>query len=182
MGAAGLVVVVFALAAVALAAFLFSGRNDSPIRTGPKIEMVFPLQASKADAVYEMLSPSDIHVIVGRNNGEGVHVRGTSREMRAIEQFIDLLSRAGKHPDIDPVAFVERQKSTWTDRERFKLTRKKAKALAKLLAYNDVPVLVSRNGSRVTVEGTEDDIRTVRAIVEILKGREPAAEKHRPTN
>ena len=60
---------------------------------------------------------------------------------------------------------------TWTDRSSYKLPRDKARYLRYLLGFDDVPVLVWSEGGDVSVLATERDQRTIRAVVEVVRGR-----------
>lgn len=130
----------------------------------------FDLPRDKAEALYRLLAPQDIRVIVGREK-RGAFVRGTPREVRAIERFVELMQRHAATGEYDRERRMARVRPTWTRRESYSLARDKARCLQRVLGFDDVPVLVWSEGRNVEVLATERDQYTVRAVVEILRGR-----------
>ena len=129
----------------------------------------FHLSPAKADAMFKLLAPSDIKVIVGRHN-RGVNITGTPREAEILEEFVELLVRHEGSSKRELQQSIERLRSTWTKRQTYKLPRDKARSLFHVLAFDDVPVYVHGYPSRVIVDATERDQQTVAGVVEILHG------------
>lgn len=135
------------------------------------------LDAAKARALFDLLSPNDVAVIVGPhfrgsfNGGRTISVSGRSEEVRIVRQFAELLARGehglwfGDHESIDgpSAGMCERT---------YRLRRSRAKSLARILSSDDVPVIVTRLGSRMAVSATIKDHRTIAGIVHILGGRQ----------
>lgn len=141
-------------------------RHESP----QLVQQTFGMPSAKADAMYELLSPSDVKVIVGRSNG-GVVVKGTSAEVGVVKDFVELVTRlkSGEGKSVDES--VRELRGTWTARRTYELPRRQAQALLRVLAFDDVPVLVHGYPSRVIVDATEADQKVLADVVSILWGK-----------
>ncbi len=127
------------------------------------------LGREKTDAMFNLLAPADIKVLVGRHD-HGVSITGTRREVAVLEDFAKLLVRhegAGEH---ELRRSIEPLRSTWTKRETYKLSRHKAQCLFRILAFDDVPVLVHGRSSSIVVDATAADQEILAGLVEILRG------------
>lgn len=135
------------------------------------------LDPAKAQALFNLLAPDDVAIIVGPhhhgrfNGGRVISVSGSSEEVLIVRQFAELLARMedgrwfGDHESIGGP-------SAGTCERTYRLRRSRAKALAKMLSFGDVPVVVTRLGSRLAVSATIEDHRTIAGIVRILGGRQ----------
>ncbi len=152
------------------------GPHRSIARSGESKRNLF-LNSAKAQAMFDLLAPKDVAVIVGPNHhgrfngGRVISVSGTPEEVRTVQQFAELLTRLEDEP-----WFRDRESisgpSTGMCERTYRLRRSNAKALTKMLSFDDVPVFVTRLGSRLAVSATNEDHRTICGIVRILGGRE----------
>lgn len=145
-------------------------KND---RTAPiKVETkrTYRLHNAKATALVDLLSPRDVPVIVGRR-GHNVGIQGTTIQIRTMDRFVELLLRHEKHCYAQHPKCFETYHNKWTSKVDYKLGKKHAKALFEILAFNDVPVLVTQHGSRLLVRATPNDQKTVSEVARILNGR-----------
>ncbi len=163
---------VFASVCVGFGAMHYARRDRGIRTTVPQVQRSFVLPPAKADALYELLRPSSVRVIVGRDD-DGVYIRGTIDEVESIDVLVDLLTRERCAHQRDCGERMDELRPTFDTTRRHKLTGATARALATLLAFEDVPVLVSRQSSKVTVEASRDDQATVRRVVDILRGNRP---------
>ena len=139
-------------------------------RTSPRlVKRHVHLSREKADAMFNLLAPADVKVIVGRHD-HGVNITGTRREVAVLEDFVELVTRhegAGEH---ELGRSIERLRSTWTKRQTYQLPRHQAQCLFRILAFDDVPVLVHGHSSSVVVDATTADQEILAGAVEILRG------------
>ena len=138
-------------------------------QTSPAVEQFYELAPPKAAALYHLLAPRDVRVLVRRSEGR-VSVKGTEREIAILDGLVALLNRVDCQSEGCLNAYMARARHTWTTSRQYKLSRQKAAALFNLLAFDDVPVLVSGRKSKVRVEASPDDQKTIWHVVNILKG------------
>ncbi len=134
------------------------------------VQQHFHLSPAKADALFKLIAPGDIRVIVGRRD-HGVTLKGTSRELEVLQDFVELLTRHDDAEGADLDRAMQRVRNTWTKRETYKLPEDKAGTLFRILAFDDVPVLVHGKSSRVIVDATAQDHETLADVVKVLRGK-----------
>jgi hypothetical protein len=141
-------------------------KSDSP----SLVQRTFEMPAAKADAMFVLLRPSDIKVIVGRCQG-GVFIKGTPAELEVVGDLVELVTRLESSDTgcLDDV--IRDLRGTWTCRRTYELPHRKAMAFHKILAFDDVPVLVHGYTSRVIVDATEADQKLLADVVSILRGK-----------
>jgi hypothetical protein len=142
------------------------------VEVGPRnIDRAYDLADRKARAVYALLEPNDIRVIVSRRGNGRIGIQATAGEALAMDRFVELITRVSREPDGSQA--MAQARAAWNSRRTYTLDSDHAEALYGILAWNDVPVLVSRNSSRrITVEATRNDQETIARIVHILGGRD----------
>lgn len=152
--------------AVALFASLDKKSHRSRRSVIRRTERHFVLDPGPAEAVFNLLKPDDVKVIVGRCD-HGVFVRGTAKEVKAVERFVELITRlqqwSGESRPSTTEYFgpiIERT---------YKLSRSKAGTLARALDPSDL--LVSRSKTRVEIIATRDEHDVIERMVRILGGR-----------
>lgn len=91
-----------------------------------------------ADAMFRLLSPSHVPILVQRIDGERFTARGTPEQIHAVSRFLDLLRTKRHH------AF----KVHFAD---YSLPIDQAKALEKALESSEAHITVRRNGSTLHV-------------------------------
>ena len=144
------------------------GRFDSPrVRV---VQHEFDLDPILADAMFDLLAPSDIKVIVGRRDG-GVFVRGTQREVDILRRFVSMLTEADGWEQPDAPVFSDQPTTSASARFNVRLPRSKARALVRVLQLAESPVGVSGSGNDVTLHATGADGETIQGVVDILRGR-----------
>lgn len=127
-----------------------------------RVEHTFHIASAKARAMFDLLAPDDVRVLVGRRD-DAVYVRGTSSDVRTVERFVDLLTRSASRQTAG--------RRDWFER-KYELTKEKAKLLSSALAPSDVPVLVSLcEYDAVCVQASPHDHTTIANMVAILRGR-----------
>ena len=131
-------------------------------------KLSFELPSSKAEAVFDLLKPQDVEVLVYRNDG-CVQITGTGRECDAVAELVELITRYGGMPAGEVNRRMERARKGWTTRRTYKLSEDKAQAFFNVLAPDDVPVLVSLSSERLRVDATPQDQRIIRDVVKILR-------------
>ncbi len=135
------------------------------------------LNSAKAQALFNLLAPDDVAVMVGPhhhgrfNGGRVVSVSGSPEEVRIVRQFAELLARMEDERGFRDYELIGGS-SAGTCERTYRLRRSRAKSLAKMLSFDDVPVVVTRLGSRLAVSATVEDHRTISGIVRILGGRQ----------
>lgn len=129
------------------------------------------MPAPKADALFDMLAPDHVRVLVSRQS-DGVLVQGDDGELRALLALQSLVTRLdGKAP-----RYVESQirrlgSDDSASVRRYDLHgRKTAKRLYRLLAFDDVPVIVHRDGASLIVRASAGDHDVLAAVTRILLG------------
>ena len=126
------------------------------------------LSPSKSQAVFDLLSPADIDVVV-RKRPDGVSIEGADWELAALDRFVELLKRKHGQDRASVKEHIDRILQASSSVEEYRLPRHKR--LHQILALDDVPVLVTDGWRNVQVQATEEDQETIRAVVEILGGR-----------
>lgn len=151
------------------ACLTFQAAEDSSGPIGPIVKRNFTVAKKKADALYDLIRPGDIRVVVGSHD-LGVSFSGSMRETQIMADFVELVTRHdGDHP-AGALVRMERARPTWTTNETYKLGRGHAGDLHRVLAFDDVPVLVSGKSRRVTVRASPADQQTIHDLVNILHG------------
>ncbi|MHC4698458.1 MAG: hypothetical protein ACYTFA_17130, partial [Planctomycetota bacterium] len=140
-------------------------------RPSDEIRRSYSLCERNADAMYKLLAPRDIEVIVSTRDG-GISIKGTPWELSTVDRFVELITRK-EHQDKRTVrAYIDHILETSNKVEEYKLPRRKSVALRRILAFDDVPVMVlSDSGEPVTVQATAQDQETIRRMVDILRGK-----------
>jgi len=128
------------------------------------------LGADKAQAVFDLLSPADVDVVV-RKRRDGLSVEGADWELAALDRFVELMQRKQGQDRASVREHIDRILRASSSVEKYRLSRNKREALHQILAFDDVPVLVTDGWRNVQVQATEEDQETIRAVVEILGGR-----------
>lgn len=139
----------------------------------PEVEIegrFFDLPLAKAAAVFKLLEPRNVKVLVSKDGGR-IQINGTGRECDVLADFVGLIGRFGGQPDCEIQRGMEHARKSWTTRQTYKLPKSKAKALFDALAPDDVPVLVSLRGRRLQIDASPTDQATLKHLVEILRGR-----------
>lgn len=144
---------------------LFRAGGPSRVRA----TATFELPPAKAAALYDMLSPNDVRVTVNRE-GRRVTVKGSDREITAIQQLVTLVTCFDHLSDTDAHHAVDQARSHWQDTANYDLPRTQREALLRLLSFDNVPVLVKRDGQQVMVQATRRDRRVIDSVVAILRG------------
>lgn len=153
-----------------LSAAAMQTADDAPPPGQPiEVEREYDLNPDKAKAVFDLLAPSDVKVLVGQRDG-GVYIKGTPREARVLDAFVKILTRHADRNVTDVSAFIQEMRPTWNTRKTYRLPPPKADALYEVLAFGDVPVLVSRADNGITVEATKDDQAVITNVVRIVNG------------
>ncbi len=135
----------------------------------PEVQANLILCEHRKKALYGLLAPADIAVQVARRD-DGLSIIGTPKEVETLKRFAGLLTRL--HGLEIPQFKVQMSKARelWTTSDTYRLPRDKMSPFFDVLAYHDVPVLVSWGGKKIWVSATPSDQEVVRNIVEILRG------------
>ena len=154
--------------------------NRGPHRSirwpGQSKQTVF-LDAAKARALFDLLAPNDVAVRVGPHRhgrfdgGRVLSVAGTPEDVRIVREFAKLLGCEGGDGWTGDCGKLGGSSGAMCERT-YKLRRSRARALARILSGDDVPVLVTRLGSKLAVSTTVEDQRTIAGIVRLLGGRQ----------
>ena len=137
---------------------------------GPIENRRIELPGAKATALYNLLRPDGIRVVVGRQGGR-LDIRGTAGECGTVTAFAEIITRCAGKPADQINHCMAHHRELWSTRQTYRLSSHMARVLFDALSPNDVPVLVSQDGKRVSVSASGADQETVRRFVEILRGR-----------
>jgi hypothetical protein len=129
-------------------------------------EQSFAMDAHLADAIFELLAPSDVDVIVSRRT-MGIHVKGSRRDVRTLTQFIAVMTQNTCSPDDPPPDGL----SHWLEDRTYLLTRHKAQSLVDVLSYEHAPVFATQFGSKVEIYARPEDHKAIAAMIDILGGK-----------
>lgn len=129
----------------------------------------YDLEPERASALYNLLSPRSVRVLVVREDG-GMRVEGTRQELKILDRFVELLGRVGCQHKRCIQVHIENARPTWTTRRSYRLPRQQAVALYRILTAEEVPVGVSKRDSEVRVSANVEDQRTINHVVNILRG------------
>ena len=121
-------------------------------------------------SIFDLLKPQDVLVLV-RQDPSGVQITGTARECAALTDFVALIDRHQGKSEHEVRHLMEDARRRWTTHRSYKLSKHKAKSLFDALAPDDVPVLVSWDGSRVKVDASPEDQSVIARVVRIMRGR-----------
>jgi hypothetical protein len=142
----------------------------SKFRADRDVARTYSLPEDKADALFNLLAPRDVRVLVSRCEG-GVCVKGTLREIEILDHLTGLLTRVRCESSSCIDHYMDQVRSSWTSSEKYNLSRHKASTLYHLLAFEDVPVGVSARKSKIRVDANSTDQATIRGVVNILAGK-----------
>ncbi|MCH8148329.1 MAG: hypothetical protein IH987_10100 [Planctomycetes bacterium] len=171
-GTRGLAVLLAAAvtAATAIAIYQFQGSDSEPFYLDPSVPMVWrelELPETKADMLYKLLLPNDIKVIVSRDNCF-LRVKGTHGEVTSIVGFGELITRFQGVPKRHIEAHLSKKRLS---KKNYELSRPSAGRLFDLLAKDDVPVWVRRQGRLIQIQAEPSDQRTLERFANILRGK-----------
>ena len=139
-------------------------------KSAPRVQRAYDLVPAKAAALHHLLAPRDVRVLVSWSESR-VSVKGTEREVEILDRFVALLNRVDCCNAACVSAHMDKARRTWTTSRNYKLSRGKGAALFNILAFDDVPVLVSGSKSKICVQASPDDQKTIWHVVNILKGQ-----------
>ena len=171
MGWASLLVVVAVMMA---AAFIHDDGRRAPLDSSigeRTMERDFELGKEKGGALYDLLAPTEVRSLVVSRRRTGVRVAGTPPAMEALKRFVELVTRLDGLSRRDVESNMSRFKKTWDTKRTYELPRHMCDRLFRILAFDDVPVLVDQHGSsRLEVRAIRFDQRIVGEMVEVLGG------------
>ena len=150
--------------------YQFSGSNSPSSYLDPSVPMVWrelELPQPKADMLFELLRPSDVKVLVSRDDC-CLRVNGSPGEVTAVVGFGELITRFHGVPKGHVSAHLSKMKLSKMD---YKLSRSSARRLFDLLALDDVPVFVYRSGGAIQISAEPSDQRTLAKFASILRGQ-----------
>ena len=130
---------------------------------GPQTQR-FDLQAAQADAMYALLAPDDVRVVVGRVDHGRISVRGTAREIAVLGDFVSLMRRANRRPS---------ERESPLNRpctKAYSLTKARASRLARILDLGPIPFDLTEGGRRLVVRAAPADQETIAQVVRIIEG------------
>ncbi len=124
----------------------------------------FELPVAEADAMYALLAPDDVRVVVGRVDHGLIGVRGTEREIEVLGDLVSLMRRVDErggtiHPQFERSCT-----------KAYSLTLKRASRLGRVLELGHISFDVTKGGRRLVVEASKADQETVARVVRILEG------------
>ena len=136
----------------------FSSDDDGARRH----RVVYDVSGDQADALFELLAPSDVRVIVSRA-GEHVGVAGTDREHAVLTSGLQLLGW------IDRDVVFERMTQGDREARRYELGSARARTLYEMLAPDTVKVVVSRAGDdAVSIRATDREHQVLSDLLTLL--------------
>lgn len=135
-----------------------------------RIDRHYNLPDAKADALFTLLAPNHVRVQVSREH-QGLAIRGTPDQVDVLDQFVDLVTRFHGFEAQDLHQTMTHLQPTWQVRRDYRLRESQARYLYKILAFNDVPVLVEQNTAGVSIDANAEDQHTLSQLVAILNGR-----------
>lgn len=121
------------------------------VKVGESGSVDYSLSDEHADMLFKLLAPSDVRVIVSRNDND-ISVRGTEPELRVLGAFLELLNW------VDRTAVFERMTGGEQESRNYEIGGERAGLLYNMLAPNDVKVIVSSAGDdAVAIRGTANE-------------------------
>ncbi len=129
-------------------------------------ELNFTLDSHLADAMFELLAPADVDVVVSRRT-KGIHIKGSPQDIRTVARFIAVVTQNTHHPNDPPRAIS----SHWLEDRTYILTRHNADSLVEVLAYEHAPVFATQFGSKVEISASPEDHKAIAAMIDVLGGR-----------
>lgn len=127
----------------------------------PTEKRMLELKPHQANAVYNMLAPNDIRVVVGRND-DGVYVEGTRAECETMLEFAESLNRKWDCPTSD-------RKVNWRE-VRYHMPAKKSESLCHTLSLAGLQEFIECRDGEIVVRGGSREQETIRRISRILRG------------
>lgn len=171
-GARGLAVLL-AAAVTAVTAFTiyhFSSSNPPSSDLDPSVPMVWrelELPQDKADMLFQLLRPNDIKILVDRDDCR-LKVNGSPGEVATIIGLGELITRFQGVPIRHIKAHLSKIRLSKKD---YKLSRSSACRLFDLLAFDDVPVWVVREGRSLQIIADPSDQQMLANLASILRGK-----------
>lgn len=171
-GARGLAVLL-AAAVTAVTAFTiyhFSSSNPPSSDLDPSVPMVWrelELPQDKAAMLFQLLRPNDIKILVDRDDCR-LKVNGSPGEVATIIGLGELITRFQGVPRRHMKAHLSKLRLSKKD---YKLSRSSACRLFDLLAFDDVPVWVVREGRSLQIIADPSDQQMLANLASILRGK-----------
>ncbi len=127
------------------------------------------LDESKSRALYNLLAPRDVHVVVGWDDGR-INVRGSAEEVDTLVALAGILSRAEHTGD----GFNRSWKQAYSVRDRiertYRLHPEKSHKLSQLLGQADLTLEVSDASDGISIIASIEDHAVMDHMVKILNG------------
>lgn len=150
------------------AAFMWFGPRA--FRAQSKTQAQLDLPADKAAALFDLLKPGDITVLVERG---GRSIEGTPAEVETLKRFVDILTRMEGLTPWEARNRKDAMQQQWTSTRSYRLQRSKAQALCRILEMDDVPVAAECHRTRLEVRATPSDQAIISGVADILRGNQP---------
>lgn len=149
------------------------GRSEARARGGSArtVEGTFTLREEKQRALFDLLARPEVKSMLVSPLGEEIHVLGTPTAMAALERFVELVARLDGLSERDMKSNMARFRKNWSNKRTYRLSGHVRDHLYRVLAFEEVPVLVDDSGSsKLKVEATRYDQEIVGDMVEALGG------------
>ncbi len=130
-----------------------------------KTRVVYDVTGDHADQLFDLLAPANVKVVVSRTD-DGIAVRGSKKEHAILRNALQLLnwSKRGK-------AFQKMTRGERTTR-KYRLGEEHAEQLFKMLAPDDVKVIVSRlSDDTLTIHATPAEHKVLARFLKLLAWR-----------
>ncbi|HWL94967.1 MAG TPA: hypothetical protein VNT79_15715 [Phycisphaerae bacterium] len=132
--------------------------------------LVTDLDAARVDALFDLLKPEDVPVLV-REDGDRLLVEGSTHRVGAVRDLVNILRRHVHRGQGD----LPRETAI---RKTYELSRKHAAALARALSYSHASIRVYRDENELSVTASPVDQQAISQLVRsVLRGREVRASR-----
>ncbi|MBX3395967.1 MAG: hypothetical protein KF841_11435 [Phycisphaerae bacterium] len=118
----------------------------------------------RIDALYDLLKPNDVNVLVGRTPG-GVELNGTAGEIRSLSRLIEMIQ---SNPS--PTRTAD-QTDARIIRRTYRLRDSRAADLARVLSFTPSHVRYTLDQGTLIVTATPEDHYAIDSVVRLLGGR-----------
>ncbi len=136
-------------------AIALPAQNNTPVPQ-TKTARSYRVDNDLADAVFALLRPSHVPIVVTRLDDDYLRVKGTTDEIAAIDRFVDELR-------------LERHHFKGKSLETYQLPSDQAAALESALNHAKQRIHVRRDGSTLRVRGTPSLHEAIRNLIPFLR-------------
>ena len=140
---------------------------------GPRMERDYELPEHKLEAMWDLMSRSDVPILVSQG-GTSISVQGTASQQSVFGAFVAMIhpEKGAQEVEVIDIRRAPQASTSETVARSYKLPPGKLEALTTLMIRGDVPVLVSPGGNELVVHATPEQHEVFAAFVKLINPKD----------